>query len=100
MSLQKYRGFSVGDKVTARHEKEAYFPEGAKAFTIDGHHAPFVMFKPGMEAVIVDIPPKVRIIRNPPIQDTGEYFLCCDFIDDSGFKNRVSLNACNAMKLT
>ena len=99
MSLQKYREFSVGDRVTAKHEKEAYFSEGAKGFTADGSSAPLVVFKPGMEAVIVHIPPKVRIIKNPPIQDAGEYFLCCDFIDNSGFKNRVSLNICNATKL-
>jgi hypothetical protein len=61
--MNTYKRFSVGDIVTVTEVTEHQYYNYPKGYNLK-------TLKPGEKAVIVNIPPKVRITK----QGTGEYF--------------------------
>lgn len=91
--LRHRHNFKRGDKVTCLFEVEAYYSNYA------GN--PKWVFKPGMEATVVCISPKVQIVYGPPIYDGFDERVVIDYIDPAdGVTRRASLNFCNIARVT
>lgn len=83
-----------GDQVTCRHAVEAYY---------SGYSGnPRWWFRPGMIGVVAAVAPKVvrkHDYDNDPRYDQAEEFLVVDY-QDGVVQRRVSLNFCNARRVT
>ena len=81
---------TTGDVVTCRYEVHPYYSAyGGK---------PAMVFRPGMEALVHNVVPKVCITGEPPVHDRSPMMLVCDYVAPETEKvERVSLNYCNAV---
>jgi hypothetical protein len=85
--MDKYKSFSIGDRVTVKQNDEAYDKHGT--------------ITPGMLGTIKNFAPKVRIVSGE-IKDRLPYFAYVVFDKTLGVHNnpvRGGINLCNLVKV-